>query len=58
MKLGRPPLANKERKAMIVGIRVTHQERRSMEAMAKAQGMKLSEWIRVRLLRVEEARDC
>ena len=45
-RMGRPPLAKKERKATHLSVRFTEDEHRSVERAAKAAGLALSEWAR------------
>jgi predicted HicB family RNase H-like nuclease len=49
-RIGRPPLAKKERKATLLSVRLTEEERREVERAAKAAGVGLSEWARRVLL--------
>ena len=49
-RIGRPPLAKKERKATLLSVRLTEEERRDVERAAKASGVGLSEWARRVLL--------
>jgi hypothetical protein len=49
-RIGRPPLARKERKATLLSVRLTEDERRDVERAAKAAGVALSEWARRVLL--------
>ena len=45
-RMGRPPLATKERKAAHLSVRLTEAEHRAAERAAKAAGRGLSEWAR------------
>jgi hypothetical protein len=45
-RIGRPPIARKERKATLLSVRLTEDERRDVERAAKAAGVGLSEWAR------------
>ncbi len=45
-RMGRPPLAKKERKATHVSVRFTEDEHRALERSAKSSGLALSEWVR------------
>jgi predicted HicB family RNase H-like nuclease len=45
-RMGRPPLAEKERKATHLSVRFTRDEHREIERAAKAAGVALSEWAR------------
>jgi predicted HicB family RNase H-like nuclease len=49
-RMGRPPLAKKERKAAHLSVRLTEAEHRAAERAAKATGVGLSEWARNVLL--------
>jgi hypothetical protein len=55
-RIGRPPLAKKERKATLLSVRLTEEERREVERAAKAAGVGLSEWARRVLLTACSAR--
>lgn len=45
-RMGRPPLAKRERKAAHLSVRLTEVEHRAAERAAKAAGLGLSEWAR------------
>lgn len=45
-RMGRPPIAKKERKAAHVSVRFTEAEHRGLERAAKAEGLPPSEWAR------------
>ena len=45
-RMGRPPLAKKERKATHLSVRFTEDEHRRVERTAKAAGVAVSEWAR------------
>jgi hypothetical protein len=45
-RMGRPPLAKKERKAAHLSVRLTLDEHKSAERAAKVAGLALSEWAR------------
>lgn len=45
-RMGRPPLAKKERKAAHLSVRLTEAEHREAERAAKDAGLPLSEWAR------------
>ena len=45
-RMGRPPLAKKERKAAHLSVRLTLDEYRGAERAAKSAGLALSEWAR------------
>jgi hypothetical protein len=45
-RMGRPPLAKKERKAAHLSVRLTEDEHRTADRAAKVAGMALSEWAR------------
>lgn len=49
-RIGRPPIAKKERKATLLSVRLTEDERKTVERAAKASGVGLSEWARRVLL--------
>lgn len=49
-RIGRPPIAKKDRKATLLSVRLTEAERRIVERAAKASGVGLSEWARRSLL--------
>ena len=49
-RMGRPPLAKKERKATHLSVRVTLDEYRGVERAAKAAGVPVSEWLRSAIL--------
>jgi len=49
-RMGRPPLAKKERKAAHLSVRLTEAEHRAAERAAKATGQGLSEWARAIVL--------
>jgi hypothetical protein len=49
-RIGRPPIPKKERKATLLSVRLTEEERRDVERAAKAAGVGLSEWARRVLL--------
>ena len=49
-RMGRPPLAKKERKAAHLSVRLTEAEHRAAERVAEAAGMSLSEWARKTIL--------
>lgn len=50
MKIGRPTLAKAERKGKILGVRLTADERRSVDRVAQKQGLAPSKWARETLL--------
>jgi hypothetical protein len=45
-RMGRPPLAKRERKAAHLSVRFTEAEHRGVERAAKAAGLPISEWTR------------
>lgn len=45
-RMGRPPLAKKERKAAHLSVRLTEDELRRIERKAEAAGVIVSEWAR------------
>jgi hypothetical protein len=45
-RMGRPPLAKKERKTTHLSVRFTTDEHRAIERAAKAAGVALSDWAR------------
>lgn len=45
-RIGRPPIAKKERKATLLSVRLSAEERRDVERAAKDAGVGLSEWAR------------
>ena len=45
-RMGRPPIAKRERKAAHLSVRFTEAEHRGLERSAKAAGLPLSEWAR------------
>ncbi len=45
-RIGRPPIAKKERKATLLSVRLTEAERTIVERAAKKAGVGLSEWAR------------
>ncbi len=49
-RIGRPPIPRKERKATLLSVRLTEEERRAVERAAKEAGTGLSEWARRVLL--------
>ena len=49
-RMGRPPLAKKERKATHLSVRFTEAEHRGIERAAKAAGAGISEWARRAIL--------
>jgi hypothetical protein len=49
-RIGRPPVAKKDRKATLLSVRLTQAERRDVERAAKVAGVGLSEWARRVLL--------
>jgi len=49
-RIGRPPIAKKDRKATLLSVRLTEIERRIVERAAKTAGVGLSEWARRVLL--------
>ncbi len=49
-KRGRPPKSPEERKAGVTGFRLNDEERTTLESAAELAGVKLSDWIRMRLL--------
>jgi hypothetical protein len=53
-RMGRPPLAKKERKAAHLSVRFSEGEHHALERAAKAAGIALSEWARRELLRSAE----
>lgn len=54
-KLGRPRLAEKDAKGSIVPVRFSPEDRRRVEAAAKASGKSVSEWVRQTLSAAIEA---
>ena len=54
-KAGRPPLPKGSTKAAMLRIRVTADELRTIEAAAKVSGQTRSEFIRGKLLAIQEA---
>jgi len=50
MKIGRPRLKTTEKKAQIIGVRVTPEDRRLLDLAAVRSRKKLSEWARETLL--------
>jgi uncharacterized protein (DUF1778 family) len=54
-KAGRPPLPKGSAKGEMLRIRVTAEELRAIEAAAKAKGQSRSEFIRSKLLAIQEA---
>lgn len=53
-RIGRPPLAKKERKATHLSVRVTLDEYRGVERAAKTAGVPVSEWLRGTILKAAE----
>jgi hypothetical protein len=45
-KAGRPPLPKGDAKAVMLRVRVTSEELRAVESLAKAKGQTVSEWLR------------
>ena len=45
-RMGRPPLAKKERKAAHLSVRFTEEELRRIERAAKDAGLAVSDWAR------------
>jgi hypothetical protein len=45
-KAGRPPLPKGDAKAVMLRVRVTAEELKAVEALAKSQNKTVSEWIR------------
>jgi prolyl-tRNA editing enzyme YbaK/EbsC (Cys-tRNA(Pro) deacylase) len=54
-RMGRPPLAKKERKAAHLSVRLTEAEHRAAERAAKTVGLGLSEWARSLVLAASSA---
>ena len=54
-KAGRPPLPKGSTKAAMLHIRVTSDELRAIETAAKSSGQTRSEFIRGKLLAIQEA---
>jgi predicted HicB family RNase H-like nuclease len=54
-RMGRPPLAKKERKAAHLSVRLTLDEHKAAERAAKAAGLALSEWARSVILAASRA---
>jgi uncharacterized protein (DUF1778 family) len=50
MKLGRPQIPISERKGKITGVRLTPDERKTIDTAAFKEGLALSKWIRKTLL--------
>jgi predicted HicB family RNase H-like nuclease len=50
-RIGRPPMAKKERKGTLLSVRFPDADRHAMERAAKREGVSLSEWARRTLLR-------
>ena len=48
-KAGRPPLPKGNAKAVMLRVRVTPEERKAIEAIAKASKQTVSEWLRSKL---------
>jgi uncharacterized protein (DUF1778 family) len=51
MKLGRPKIAEQDRKGQITGVRLRLDERELLEKAASLKKLKLSGWIRETLLK-------
>lgn len=51
-RIGRPPLAKRDRKGRLLSVRFSDEERRSLEQAAKQSQVSLSEWARATLLHV------
>ena len=49
-RIGRPPIAKKDRKATLLSVRLTEAERAIVERAADKAGVGLSEWARRTLL--------
>lgn len=49
-KLGRPPVSKKLAKGALLSVRFSTEERKTLEAAAEREGLKLSEWARRVLL--------
>jgi uncharacterized protein (DUF1778 family) len=49
-RMGRPPLAKKERKEAHLSVRFTAEEYRGIERAAKVSGVAISEWARDTIL--------
>jgi methyl coenzyme M reductase subunit D len=54
-KVGRPSLPKGVAKGGVLGLRLTHDERRKIAAKAKASGQTVSEWARSILIAAMEA---
>ena len=50
-KMGRPPIPKAERKAEVLTLRLTKEERRCAEAAAKRTGLPVSEWARLAIVK-------
>jgi uncharacterized protein (DUF1778 family) len=50
MKLGRPKIPKSDRKGKITGVRLTPDERKTIDTAAFNEGLELSKWIRKTLL--------
>jgi|HubBroStandDraft_6_1064221.scaffolds.fasta_scaffold1868451_2 hypothetical protein len=49
-KMGRPPIPKKERQSTIIGLRLTMEERRDLEAAAKKANLSISDYCRSKLV--------
>lgn len=49
--VGRPKLPKAHAKSSIIPVRFNAEDRKTVEAAAKAKGQKVSEWVRVTLLK-------
>jgi hypothetical protein len=54
-RIGRPPLPKGQRQAAVVTVRMSKAERKLIGAAAKSSGVKLSNWIRLALIRAAGA---
>jgi len=54
-KMGRPPIADKEKKSSITAVRLREDERKKLEKAAKKRDQKLADWMRETLMHSAEA---
>lgn len=51
---GRPRLRERERRSYTLPVRLTQAEAKAIRDLARARGIRVSEWVRRRILEVEQ----
>ena len=54
MKMGRPKIANSEKKQQLTGVRLNKNDRKLIEDAATIKGQNLSSWIRETLIKTAQ----